>query len=299
MELFEGQNIISFFDTFKTDMDCFEYLSKKKWSEGFACKKCGNSSYTVRKKNLARDCNRCHHIESTTAGTLFHKVKFGIRKAFGIVFEMSATTKSISANQISKRYEIRYITAWLFMQKIRTAMKSSETYLITGEVIVDEFVYGGKEDLKQGRSNDSKKKKVVVAVEKGENKGIKRVYFKTIQDYSSDSLRQIFDVHISSKAKINTDKWTGYLPLKEEYNITQTKSDKGNTFFEMNTIVHQVKAWLRSNFSWMHEFHIQKYLDEFSYRINRSQHKDTIFDNLIQRMVNHNSLFYRNIIISN
>lgn len=110
-----------------------------------------------------------------------------------------------------------------------------------------QFVYGGKEDLKQGRSNDSKKKKIVVAVEKGK------------------------------KIKINTNKWTGYLPLKQEYNITQTKSDKGNTFFEMNTIVHQVKAWLRSNFSWMHEFHIQKYLDEFSYRINRSMLLTTLF----------------------
>ena len=118
-------------------MDCFEYLSNKKWSEGFSCKKCGNPSYTVRKKNLARDCSCCHHIESTTTGTLFHKVKFGIRKAFGIVFELSATTKSISANQISKRHEIRYVTAWLFIQKVRSAMKSSETYPITGEVIVD------------------------------------------------------------------------------------------------------------------------------------------------------------------
>jgi hypothetical protein len=46
-----------------------------------------------------------------------------------------------------------------------------------GDVIVDEFVFGGKEDLKQGRSSDSKKKKIVVAVEK-DSQGIKRVYFK-------------------------------------------------------------------------------------------------------------------------
>jgi hypothetical protein len=29
-------------------------------------------------------------------------------------------------------------------------------------VFVDEFVFGGKEDLKQGRSNDAKKKNIVV-----------------------------------------------------------------------------------------------------------------------------------------
>ena len=136
-------------------------------------------------------------------------------------------------------------------------------------------------------------------VEKDEKGGIKRVYFKVIKDYSSSSLRTIFDAHISKEASINTDQWTGYKPLKEDYNITQTKSDKGNTFFEMNTIVHQVKAWLRSTFSNIHEPHVQAYLDEFSYRINRSIHKQTIFDNLISRMINSKVLFYKNIIISN
>lgn len=297
MELFKGESIITFFDTFKTDRDCLEYLSEKKWSSGYICKKCGNTKCTIRKKNLARDCNKCHHIESPTAGTLFNKVKFGLRKAFGIVFEMSATTKSISANQISKRYEVRYITAWLFMQKVREAMKSSEKHPMKGDVIVDEFVFGGRENLKQGRSTNSKKKKIVAAVEK-DIYGITRVYFKVIKDYSSTSLRTIFDAHISKEANVHTDQWTGYKPLKNEYKITQTKSDKGKTFFEMNTIIHQLKAWLRSNYSNIHEQHIQAYLNEFSYRINRSIHKQTIFDNLISRMVNCNSFFYRDIIIS-
>jgi len=228
----------------------------------------------------------------------FIKVKFGLRKSFGIVFEMSATTKSISANQMSKRYEIRYITAWLFMQKVRDAMKSSESQPMKGEVIVDEFVFGGKEDLKQGRSSDSRKKKIVAAVEK-DIQGIKRVYFKVIKDYSCESLREIFDTHISKDANINTDQWTGYKPLQKEYKITQTKSDKGNTFFEMNTIVHQVKAWLRSTFSNLDKHHIQAYLNEFSYRINRSIHKQTIFDNLISRMILAKPLTYKDITISN
>ena len=152
-------------------------MAEKKASKGYVCVKCGHNKHTVRKKNLARDCNKCHHLESPTAGTLFHKVKFGLRKAFGMVFEMSSTTKSISANQMSKRYEVRYITAWLFMQKVRKAMKSSENHPMDGDVIVDEFVFGGRENLRQGRSTDSRKKKIVAAVEKDQI-GIKRVYFK-------------------------------------------------------------------------------------------------------------------------
>lgn len=299
MEKFTGQGLMEYFDKFKTDLDCLEYLSHIKWEDGFICAKCEHTKFTIRKSNFARDCNQCHHIESPTSGTMFHKIKFGIRKAFTIVFEMSATTKSISANQMAKRFTIKYATAWLFMQKVRTVMKSTESYLLTGKVIVDEFVYGGKENLKQGRSSDSKKKKIVAAVEIDEKGGVKRAYFKVIKDYSSESLETIFSAHISTKARIETDKWSGYKPLKGMYDITQIKSDKGKTFFEMNTVIHQVKAWLRSTYSWMHEKHIQKYLDEYSYRLNRSIHKQTIFDNLIRRMCNAKGLVYKDIIISN
>ena len=94
-----------------------------------------------------------------------------------------------------------------------------------------------------------------------------------------------------------TDKWSGYIPLKQDYNISQKKSNTAD-FFEINTIIHQLKAGLRSVYSWMNEFHIEKYLDEYSYRINRSIHKETIFDNLITRMLNANHLSYQEIKIS-
>lgn len=299
MEKFMGENILNFTDKFKNDLDCLEYLSSIKWKNGFICTCCGHTKHTIRKKNFARDCNLCHHIESPTANTLFHKVKFGVRKAFTIVFEMSATTRGISARQMSKRLEISYQASWSFMHKVRIAMKSSESFPMTGSVQVDEFVYGGKEDLKQGRSTDSKKKKVVIAVETNENGGVKRVYFKNIEDYSSTSLETIFEAHISTKAKITTDKWSGYKPLMTMYDITQVKSDKSNTLKELHSTIHQVKSWLRSVYSWMEKGHIEKYLNEFSYRINRSIHKQTIFDNLIQRMTTSEKVNYKSIILSN
>ena len=41
------------------------------------------------------------------------------------------------------------------MQKVKIAMESSQTQPMTGDVQVDEFVIGGKETGKQGRSYDS------------------------------------------------------------------------------------------------------------------------------------------------
>jgi len=296
---FTGENILEFTEQFPDDKSCLAYLSELKWVEGYVCKKCGHTKFTVRKKNLARDCNRCHHVESPTAGTMFHRVRFGIRKAFGIIFEMSATTKGLSSSQVARRYGISRTTAWSFMHKVRTAMQSSRKYPMKGNVQVDEFVFGGKESLKQGRSKDSKKKKLIGALELNTSGKVKRVYFKKIEDYSSKSLCEIFDSHISSEAQVVTDKWTGYVPISRRYNIEQKYSDKGRSMKQMHTIIHQLKSWLRSIYSWVHQGHIEKYLAEYSYRINRSIYKQTIFDNLVQRMLKAQPITYQAIKISN
>lgn len=295
---FTGENIIDFADHFSDDESCLVYLSDLKWSGGYMCIKCGHAKFTVRRRNLARDCNRCHHIESPTAGTMFHKLRFGLRKAFGIVFEMSATSKGLSSSQVSKRYGISRTTAWAFMHRVRKAMQSSKKQPIVGDVQVDEFVFGSKETLKQGRSKDSKKKKIVGAVELSKDGKVKRTYFKKIDDYSSRSLSCIFDEHISKQADVLTDKWTGYVPLSKKYNINQKYSDKGGSMKQMHTIIHQLKSWLRSVYSWVHAEHIEKYLDEYSFRINRSIFKQTIFDTLINRMVVGKPVTYQMIKIS-
>ena len=295
---FTGENILEFTDRFKDDASCLVYLSDYKWGDGYSCKKCGHTKYTVRKKNLARDCNRCHHIESPTANTVFHRIRFGIRKAFMIIFEMTASTKGLSSSQVSKRYSISRTTAWTFMHKVRISMESSCQQPMVGGVQVDEFVYGGKETLKQGRSTDTKKKKLIGAVELNKEGKVKRVYFSKINDYSSVSLRKIFDKHISTEAYVETDKWTGYKPISEDYKIDQKYSDNGNSMKQMHTIIHQVKSWLRSIYSWVHEGHIEKYLDEYSFRINRSIYKQTIFHNLLLRMIRHKALDYQYIKVS-
>jgi transposase-like protein len=297
MEIFKGENLVEFTERFKTDDDCKEYLSSIKWSEGYTCRRCEHTNATIR-KDFSRCCTRCKTIESTTAHTLFHKVKFGIRKAFLIVFEMTASTKGLSDNQIAKRYGISRPTAWLFTKKIRLAMKSSEQYPMEGTVHVDEFVVGGKEASKQGRSYDTKKAKAICAVELSENNRVKRVYIKTIKDYSSKSLNNIFDCHISSSSEVVTDQWRGYSPLSKEYNITQLKSDGGKNFIQMHTIIHQVKSWIRTTFAHVHKGHIQEYFDEYCFRINRSIFKETIFHKLIERVVHNPHSSYQQIKLS-
>lgn len=295
MNIFKGQNLIEFAECFKTDEDCKEYLSILKWEDGYICRKCGHKKSQIR-KDFSRTCNICSDTESSTANTLFHKVKFGLRKAFFICFEMATTTKSLSAMQMSVRYGVQESTARLFMHKVREAMKSSGNNPIDGIVHVDEFVVGGHEESKQGRSYDSKKKKSVCAVELTNDGKVKRFYAMKIKDFSAKSLSGIFDKHISKEAKITTDNWKGYRPISRDYNITQIPSESGANFKALHTMIHQIKTWIRTTYSWVSEGNIERYFNEFSYRINRSQNKNTIFNNLIKRMVTSENITHKQIL---
>lgn len=160
-----------------------------KWETGYTCRKCGHKKSQIR-KDFSRTCNICSDTESPTSGTLFHRVKFGLRKAFFICFEMSTTTKSLSALQMSVRYGVSENTARLFMHKVR-----------------------------------------------------------------------------------------------------QIPSNNGKNFKALHILIHQVKSWIRTTYSWVSDFNINRYLNEYSFRINRSQSKNTVFNNLIKRMVQHKAVF--------
>ena len=93
---------------------------------------------------------------------------------------MSTTTKSLSASQVARRYDISRQTAHYFMHKVREAMKSSESQKMDGKVQVDEFTIGGKEEGKQGRSYDAKKKKVLCAIQLSNQNVFMHLKFLTI-----------------------------------------------------------------------------------------------------------------------
>jgi transposase-like protein len=175
-------------------------------------------------------------------------------------------------------------------------MKSSQDFPMKGIVNIDEHVIDGYEQGKLGRSYDSSKKKAVCAVELIDDGKVKRFYTFQIPDYSTKSLRKMFDKHIDKDAKITTDKWKGYNPIAKDYDLTQILSDKGANFKALHIMIHQVKSWNRTTYSWVSENNINIYFEEFCYRINSSQSKDTIFDKLIKRMVKADNISHRKII---
>lgn len=291
---FKSLSVFEFQKLFPDDNSCKEYLAKLKWENGYACKKCGHFYYCSGIGPYDRQCTRCSYIESPLAGTLFHKCKFPILKAFYIVYYMATSKNGISSTELSRKLELRQKTCWLFKQKVMKAMGSSYQFPMEGKVDIDETCVGGPDEWSCGR-DVGKKKVVVLAIEK-KGKGISRMYGRVIKAASKENLKEFMQAHIAPHAQVRSDGWRGYSGLKREFpNLVQERSEKkGKNFAQLHRSIMMFKAWLRGTHHSVS--HLQAYLDEYTYRFNRHFMKEGIFENLTKRMVNAPPCTYKMII---
>jgi len=279
-------DFINFLRYFKSDIDCLRYIADIKWPNNqYKCLKCGHNNYCKGKQELSRRCTKCKYDESIKAHTAFENLGFDILLAFHILYRLSVKKKGMSSYELSKEYSLSQKTCFNFRNKVQMIMKSSEKHPLTGFVDVDEFVVGGPEEGKKGRSH-GKKKLIIVALERVNEKQFGRAYARHIKDFSSKQFRPFFDSHISREAKLRTDNWASYKPLKKDYPyLEQEKSDDGKNFRELHIHIMNFKSWLRGIHHHCSQDYMQGYLNEYHFRFNRRNHLDTIFHNLIKKMV--------------
>jgi hypothetical protein len=110
-----------------SDEKCLEFLADLKWSEGFICRKCGNTNSCAGKNPYSRRCTRCKTEESATVGTIFHNCKFPISKAFYIAHNVCKGSEEISTYEFARRLSLRQMTCWNFKAKIQNALGKMDT----------------------------------------------------------------------------------------------------------------------------------------------------------------------------
>ena len=291
---FKSLSIFEFQTRFASEEVCYAYLAELKWSNGYSCKKCGHHRYCQGIKTWDRQCTKCNYLESPTSGTIFHKMKFSILKAFWIVYYVATSKKGISSTELSRKLQLRQKTCWLFRMKVLQAMASNHEMPLEGKVEVDECVFGQNEQ-KNNRKNKKSKDLVIIAIEK-KGKGISRICAQKIVKPDKKSIKPFIADKIDQQATIKTKAKSTYLAIgKEMSNLYPQKTPSNSSGFRLTQrVIMTLKAWLRGTHG--HARHLQFYLNEYCYRFNRHLMKLGLFENLIQRMVQHEPTPYKVII---
>ena len=286
--MFKGLTSKEFRERFGSERSCLEYLVQLKWSAGYKCSRCEHDQFHKGRKWHYRRCRKCAYDESATSGTLFHQCKLGMVTAFEMVFRIAVKKKGMSSCELAREFGCQQKSAWLFKAKVQEAMKSSGGHPLASEVEVDEFVIGGPEQDKPGRSH-GKKKLVVLGIERVTNKKgketIGRAYAQTIDASSAPELADFFHGHVDENAAITTDGWRGYAPMKGVWKVTQKKSEGGANFQLLHIHIMNIKNWIRGIHHKCSAHRLQKYLDEFHFRFNRRGGLQNIFQKIIEKAV--------------
>jgi transposase-like protein len=293
-------------ERFSTDEQCLQYIEKMRWPDGIVrCPTCGDKNVekyerpatTVRKtrsktRSEQKENKRvwfyicreksCRQQFSPTSGTIFHDTHLPLIVWFQAITLMLNAKKGISALQMQRDLAIGgYKTAWYLNHRIREAMAEGDIPKLGGIVEIDETYIGGKQRGK-GVYYGKKQKQVVVGVR--QRKG--PLVFIHTKDAKAATLKEIIKRHIDTRVKyvMTDDSTTAAIALREvpidgirpkhrvvNHSIGQYVVDG---FVHTNTIESAFSLLKRGIIGSFHKVsikHLQRYLNEFSYRFNRRE----------------------------
>jgi len=214
-----------------------------------------------------------------------------------------ATQKDgISAKSLQTNLGINsYQSAWLLLQKLRVAMIRSDREPLSGIVEVDEDYIGGvDEGGKRGRGSENKQI-VAIAVQlekiisKKPNDSLRdyrlaKIRAKCIDNASKDELHAFITENVAKGSTLYRDDWSGYSGIDQKgYKSVVFKASKSKDEIDKLPHVHLaislLSRWILGTYQGsIGEYHLQAYLEEFTFRFNRktSTHRGMLFYRLVQ-----------------
>lgn len=300
-------------EKFATDEQCFQYIEKMRWPDDVVrCPTCGDANVekyerpatqTRKRRSKERDPEKenkrqwfyicrnadCREQFSATSGTIFHNTHLPLIVWFQAITLMLNAKKGLSAKQLQRDLGIGgYKTAWYLNHRIREVMAEGAIRKLGGVVEVDETYIGGKQ---RGHKGKIKSKDVVIGIR--ERGGPLRLI--KAESNTSEELGKHIKANVSRDVKqVMTDEWRGYpmamilAGIHGSKHETIKHKDKVYVMGEVhtNTVESAFSLLKRGIIGSFHQIsikHLQRYLDEFSYRFNR-RNDDGAFVETVRRL---------------
>jgi hypothetical protein len=105
---------------------CSRYLESIKWENQFTCRQCGRNKCSEGPKIFSRRCTKCGYIESVTAGTIFHGIRFPLEKAFYIAYSCVSEGKPYTLEEIGELLQLNKNTVWAFRKKVNELIRRKQ-----------------------------------------------------------------------------------------------------------------------------------------------------------------------------
>lgn len=282
-------HITEFQNTYRNEKDCQNYLFKLKWPKGFICPLCGCDTYYFVEKRHLYQCTKCKKQNSITASTLLHHTHLPLLKWFWAIYLVSRDKRGYSALALKNALNVSYPTAWLLFQKIRTAMTNKDKdYILSGVAVIDDAYFGGaKSGKKRGRGTE--KTKVLVAVSLNKNDHALFAKMEVVKNLEAETISAAIANMVESGSMLRSDAYKSLASLKDYiHEVTVASADLAqakSVFKWLNIIVSNAKSSILGTYHGLPEKHLDRYLSEYCYRLNRRFCEHIIFGKLVKACI--------------
>jgi transposase-like protein len=275
---------------FHDDEVAREHLEAIRWPNGPFCPHCGVLDGITRLQGESHrsglhQCNACRGHFTVTNGTVMERSHIPLAKWVLGFHLMAASKKGVSAHQLHRMLNVTYKTAWFMAHRIREAMREESPIPLGGEgkiVEADEAYHGKRETpvqlsrgrirkpTKAGRSGGAEKRPIVALVERGGE-----VRAKHMNHVTGKNMRDFVVRNASRKSRLHTDESRLYDTLGAEFATHETVNHSAGEYARGDVTTNTVEGYfgvfkrgMVGVYQHCGEQHLQRYLDEFSFRWN-------------------------------
>ncbi len=264
-------NLSDFDREFPNEQACRDMFEKIRWNGKIICPHCKSDKTSKFKNGKLYWCKACSKQFTVRVKTIFEDSALPLRKWFYAIYLLTSRKKGLSSVQLGKDIGVTQKTAWFMLHRIRYAVRTrSLEKPLEGTVEVDETFVGGKSHG-FGRGYCQPNKTAVFGMKQRD--GIVRA--QTVARANRKNILPIIGDSVSPDATIMSDEFQVYAGLKYEFKNHEVVIHSKKEYVRGNVHTNGIESFWAlfkrgyvGTYHWMSRKHLDKYIDEFEYRMN-------------------------------
>jgi transposase-like protein len=281
--------LIDFKERFGTEEQCKAAFRAFREEAGVVCKKCGATKHYWLERISKFSCANCRARQTLRSGTMLENTKLPYHYWFTAMHLITSTKKGFSALEVQHQIgHKRYEPIWAMLHKIRSVMgKRDNEHHLEGQVEIDEaffeVAYPSDKPTKPGRGAKGKGKVLVMAsaepiVTKKQKKGkpktkCKYISMSVLPNLKTGIIEEAIKRKVKPSSKIVTDEANAYNYIHMDYEghekVQGSPKEKTAKLPWVHICISNAKRKLLDIHHCISDKYLQRYLDEFCYKLNR------------------------------